>query len=489
MKLHSLALGCLPMAFGLIGKPHEEALAQIAASPEVGMFSKENINMYTMTAVPLGVVCLVLAWMTRPKADESMTPEFKKFMWAYLMVWYIAVAADWLQGPYVYALYSAYGYPSHEIAKLFVAGFGASMVFGTFVGSLADSWGRKRCCMLYCVLYIISCMTKHFNNYEILMVGRVTGGIATSILFSCFESWMVSEHFARGFSGQLLKYMFTMMFFGMYVTAIFSGIFAQFLVDVFPMKEVHSGLAFHVGGYNMPFDLAILFLFICLIPLAATWNENWGASESNASSSQSGLSQAVTALFTDWRIASMGIVVSAFEGSMFCFVFNWTPALESKTLPPPYGLIFALFMMACMCGSSVFSLFCSNMKPLHALIPNLGLAMGSLLVVAVAVSLAKSFSVQACFFSFLIFEFCVGMYWPAVGTIKSEIVPENIRATIYNLYRVPLNAVVCGILLNNFTLGQAFSMCTMLLAISCASTLPMLWAGTSVPSLPLSKKR
>merc|ERR550514_399660 len=125
------------------------------------------------------------------------------------------------------------------------------------------------------------------------------------------------------------------------------------------------------------------------------------------------------ALLTNWRIASMGVVVSAFEGSMFAFVFNWTPVLESKTVPPPHGLIFALFMMACMCGASVFSLFCCNMKPLHVLIPNLSLAMGSLFVVAVAVGWWKSFSaVQACFFSFLIFEFCVGMYWPAVGTIK-----------------------------------------------------------------------
>lgn len=480
MHLNLLALGCLPMALGLIGKPHEEALVQVESSPEVSFFSKENINMYTITAVPLALVTLVLAWMTRPKADDSMTPEFKKFMWTYLTVWYIAVAADWLQGPYVYALYAAYGFPSHKIAELFVAGFGASMVFGTFVGSLADSWGRKRCCILYCILYILSCMTKHFNNYGILMVGRVTGGIATSLLFSCFETWMVSEHVSRGFPNKLLKYMFTMMFFGMYVTAIFSGIIAQFLVDVFPMREVHSGLTFHVGGYNTPFDLAILCLVICIIPLVTTWGENHGSSSSSEGSSF-GLGQAVTALFTNWRIASMGVVVSAFEGSMFAFVFNWTPALESKIMPPPHGLIFALFMMACMCGASVFSLFCANMKPLHVLLPNLGLAMGSLFIAALAVSSVGSsfWQLQTCFFGFLVFEFCVGMYWPAVGTIKSEVVPEGIRATMYNLYRVPLNAVVCGILLNNFSLAQAFSMCTMLLGISCASTLPMLWAGTS----------
>jgi hypothetical protein len=38
----------------------------------------------------------------------------------------------------VYALYSYYGYEKGAIGKLFIAGFGSSMLFGTIVGSLAD---------------------------------------------------------------------------------------------------------------------------------------------------------------------------------------------------------------------------------------------------------------------------------------------------------------------------------------------------------------
>jgi len=47
-------------------------------------------------------------------------------------------AGDWLQGPYVYALYQYYNMSKHDIEVLFVAGFGSSMIFGTFVGSIAD---------------------------------------------------------------------------------------------------------------------------------------------------------------------------------------------------------------------------------------------------------------------------------------------------------------------------------------------------------------
>ena len=47
-------------------------------------------------------------------------------------------AGDWLQGPYVYALYQYYGFDRGQIGRLFIGGFASSMVFGTLVGSLAD---------------------------------------------------------------------------------------------------------------------------------------------------------------------------------------------------------------------------------------------------------------------------------------------------------------------------------------------------------------
>nr|GEW62964.1 molybdate-anion transporter-like [Tanacetum cinerariifolium] len=68
------------------------------------------------------------------------------------------------------------------------------MLFGTIVGSLADKHGRKRASITYCVTYILSCITKHSPEYRILMIGRILGGIATSLLFSSFESWLVAEH-------------------------------------------------------------------------------------------------------------------------------------------------------------------------------------------------------------------------------------------------------------------------------------------------------
>lgn len=54
--------------------------------------------------------------------------------------------------------------------------------------------GRKLNCIVFGVIYSLACITKLFNSYWVLMVGRLLSGVATSILFSAFEAWMVSKH-------------------------------------------------------------------------------------------------------------------------------------------------------------------------------------------------------------------------------------------------------------------------------------------------------
>jgi hypothetical protein len=49
--------------------------------------------------------------------------------------------------------------------------------------------------LTYVAAYVMGCFTKHFRSFGILFVGRIFCGIATSLLFSAFESWLVAEHF------------------------------------------------------------------------------------------------------------------------------------------------------------------------------------------------------------------------------------------------------------------------------------------------------
>merc|ERR1712207_98104 len=70
------------------------------------------------------------------------------------------------------------------------------------------------------------------------------------------------------------------------------------------------------------------------------------------------------------------------------------------------------------------------------------------------------------FFAFLVFEACVGLYFPMIGTLKGDIVPEEMRSTIYNIYRFPLNVAVLLPLLMNFSITTTFTVTTSILLVA-----------------------
>merc|ERR1719229_857215 len=72
------------------------------------------------------------------------------------------------------------------------------------------------------------------------------------------------------------------------------------------------------------------------------------------------------------------------------------------------------------------------------------------------------------FIAFLAFEACVGIYFPLIGALKGDIVPEDMRSTIYNIYRFPLNVIVLLPLLLAFSITTTFVVTT---AILCNATM------------------
>ena len=67
--------------------------------------------------------------------------------------------------------------------------------------------------------------------------------------------------------------------------------------------------------------------------------------------------------WSDEKIALLGAIQSLFEGSMYTFVFLWTPALSPNDEDIPHGFIFATFMLASMLGSSIASRLLARSSP------------------------------------------------------------------------------------------------------------------------------
>ena len=141
----------------------------------------------------------------------------------------------------MYKLYAYYGFKESQIAVLYVAGFASSVIFGEFLklfsvlfykkifagtctGPLADLWGRKKMAISFAVIYTFCCLTKLSPNFNWLLIGRVFGGIATSMLFSTFESWYVYEHSERhGFPSEWIGITFSVTTFWNGILAIVAG--------------------------------------------------------------------------------------------------------------------------------------------------------------------------------------------------------------------------------------------------------------------------
>ncbi|CAH8317734.1 unnamed protein product [Eruca vesicaria subsp. sativa] len=420
--------------------------------------------------VVFGVLSIVVAALELSKNNKdriNTSSAFTSFKNNYLVVYSLMMAGDWLQGPYVYYLYSTYGFSKGEIGQLFIAGFGSSMLFGTIVGSLADKQGRKRACVTYCITYILSCITKHSPQYKVLMVGRVLGGIATSLLFSSFESWLVAEHNKRGFEQQWLSLTFSKaVFFGNGLVAIIAGLFGNLLVHSFSLGPV------------APFDAAACFLAIGMAVILSSWSENYGDPSENKDLITQFRGAAV-AIASDEKIALLGAIQSLFEGSMYTFVFLWTPALSPNDEEIPHGFIFATFMLASMLGSSLASRLLARSAPrvesymqIVFLVSAASLLLPIIMASVVAPSQVKGGGITfaGCFqlLGFCIFEACVGLFWPSIMKMRSQYIPEEARSTIMNFFRIPLNIFVCVVLynVNAFAITTMFGMCSVFLFVA-----------------------
>ncbi|KAG2485482.1 hypothetical protein HYH03_015756 [Edaphochlamys debaryana] len=410
----------------------------------------------------------------------------------YCFVYALMMAGDWLQGPYVYALYQHYGFDVKDIGRLFIAGFGSSMIFGTVVGSLADKHGRKFASLVYVVTYAASCATKHSPDYWVLMGGRLLGGIATSLLFSAFESWLVSEHFSRGFEEKWIGDTFSKaVFVGNGLVAILAGLVANYLVDTLRLGPV------------APFDAAIVVLLIGGAVIYASWPENYGdhahGGEGMVDALRRQFAVATGSIIGDQRVALLGAMQSLFEASMYTFVFLWTPALSPNGEKIYHGMIFACFMTASMVGSSLTGLLMkrfkleSYMKYVFA-ISAVSLAVPFLFHATdlageaklsagkdVVRGLSKTGQVQLV--AFCVFEVMVGIFWPSMMTLRARFIPEETRSTIINMFRIPLNLFVCVILYNVhlFPLSSMFALCSAFLAIAALLQMRLEWVIRASP--------
>ena len=320
-----------------------------------------------------------------------------------------------------------------QIAVLYVAGFASSLVFGTATGPLADIVGRKKVAFSFCVIYTFCCLTKLSSSFGVLMLGRILGGVSTSMLFSTFESWYVYEHAERhGFPSEWIGITFSYATFWNGILAILAGIISNFAAEALGYGPV------------APFVVATLPLMIGGLLILKTWPENFGQRTHDLSKS---CVDGFRAILADRNVLLLGCIQTAVESCMYIFVFLWTPVMAPVN--PPLGMVFASFMVAIMIGSSLFSILQEKGHRTQDILLTVLMTVCGAMATCTVVSgpEATMTTLQISYGAFLVLEVAIGMYFPAMSYAKSQVIPESHRAGVMNWFRVPMNLITCASLL------------------------------------------
>ncbi|KAI1382976.1 MFS general substrate transporter [Hypoxylon trugodes] len=416
--------------------------------------------------------------------------EAKVFRKVFLRVYLIVMASEWLQGPYLYTLFrDEKGLEDRTVAILYITTYVSAAISAFFTGYLADRFGRRAACLVFCGAHSLASISVKFDAMELMIIGRVLSGISLNLLWTVFESWMITEYSARALdrSSLPLSAMFGAMTRYNCVTAILAGIIGYYIV-------------LSTGSKANPFIAGVVLDVAAAFLMFRTWNENKGVDNNLDLCNKNDLAndQATTklkerplAMLRDARIWVLSFVSCCFEGTMFIFTFFWPGTLQEAHSryqthgndATPFGVIFATFMATMVLGAMLFSLFTRNANPTaieHT--STLGdISPTALLTTALFIG-GSSFIIAAfskaelhLYLAFLLLEFCNGIYVPSMAYHRGMIVANSSRTLVYGLMNIPLFVFVVIALYTTTSNGVEYRR-----VVFASSALLLLAAGAAV---------
>lgn len=405
------------------------------------------------------------------KAEKP--PEVKALQLKYLTAFWLLRCGYWMSGPYVVPAYKSkmFGGVAASmglVSKIFLSGFAATAILGPNIGQATDTYGRKAGTMMFALLYGIGCASIKSNTLWILFAGRAIVGCALGLLFTAPEAWVNGEASRTNLTPYLGE-TFGLAYTGDALVAIIAGKLASWAATK--------------RGLTGPFDLATIFLAAGGIVAGITWKENKAkvSEETKAEKSSTGggsMMEALEIVRKDKRLQLIGAVQSLFEASMNIFILQWPPIISRVVknafgdgAVTPFGTIFSCFMTCSLLGSLWFGKSMKTSSLTETTAAKM-LAVSAISMALAATSVART-SLAGVMAAMLIYEACVGMYFPAIGTLRSKLIPNDKKSVILSLFGVPLNTLVVISYLFITKLGMTGSMCVASGALTVATVCMM----------------
>lgn len=126
--------------------------------------------------------------------NDELTLDQSSLRTKYLIASILVKAATWVKAPYLYALYNRlHGFNREQIGLLYCLDNLSSFVLGPIIGSLCDSLGRKKFCVLYSVFVIAHISLRLTGSPFLALFAQITSGVCSVIIDTSYESWLNFE--------------------------------------------------------------------------------------------------------------------------------------------------------------------------------------------------------------------------------------------------------------------------------------------------------
>ena len=411
-------------------------------------------------------ICIIHVYRPHIHMPAMRSETFRRFQWQYLLVYLMVMIVDWTQVISKREVYSEYKEMSifrQKIANLpkrfrgnstsvvgvwtnesefnmYSIGYMSAAVFSLLGGEYIDSVGRKKSCILYCILEIMVNILAHFSDTTILLIDHILSGMSTTLLFTAFQSWMIHEHRRLGFHERLLKYTTALV----QITSAVAAIIA--CMATFLLTEQY--------GKTGPFRMSVLLSVAVAIYVYVYWVENCGYSSMK-------IIPAARTIFRDRPLAWLCIVQAFVESTSYVWAFFCAEALDTKYKK----IVLASFMLSKLIGGYIFQILVvgKRVSGRRLGVPALFLASISLAIVAHS---DQNFTTTIV--GFLIFQMALGIYTSIQYSLQNELIPSDSLASIMTAMRVPGNIITAaGIWYSGrVTLSTTLSCCAACVGLS-----------------------
>jgi predicted MFS family arabinose efflux permease len=353
-----------------------------------------------------------------------------KYKW--LSAFLFSKASTWAKSPYLFTLYLKYHkFTVSEIGVLYIIDALCALISTPIFGTLADKYGRRLFSSLYSVFVIINLSLRLTRNKFLAYFAQILTGCGSTLITTPFESWIVYE------SNELFK--FDKNNLDKYLKDIFRS---QALYDSYSsiLTSVITAILYTFLGINAPLIFAICLAGIGFIIITFTWVENKPNSEDKQHNYKSFFEACKELKKRD--VLSVGIIEGLWYACLQLYIFIWTPILlfTNNNNKINIGFIFLAFVIQSINGTLIFELLVTHLHLGNYIAYSFILIL--VFIVFFIIYNFNTFYLRLIVFSFM--NFSGGFFLPLNSIVKSRIIIEKYRATLMNIYKIPVNVYFIG---------------------------------------------